>query len=229
MEVKDLLRNDRSWNLELINALFSPDTAARICAVSLNEDGIDKITWAWNRNGKYDVASGYQIAYAFSHAPIEQFPQAMQNPAIWRRLWSLKMPYKIQLFLWKSIHEKLPVLKLLHQRFPTTLPICPRCGVEEETICHCLLRCKAAKEVWGLSTLAAIALNQPMSTFEEWWKQLTISIGTGREGDRKLTLCAILCWSLWKSRNQEIFEGTKTAPWETFNLAMKLQQEIWPN
>ncbi|XLS75511.1 hypothetical protein HN51_032376, partial [Arachis hypogaea] len=45
----------------------------------------------------------------------------------------------------------------------------------------------------------------------------------GKEGEKKLTLIAMLCWDLWRVRNAEIFEGERTTTQVIFVTALKLQ------
>ena len=66
----------------------------------------------------------------------------------WKKLWKAKVPNKVQLCIWRSSHESLPVLVNLHKRRIVTQKLCPLCGAEEETTFHVIRKCPKVSEVW---------------------------------------------------------------------------------
>ncbi|RYR72222.1 hypothetical protein Ahy_A02g006429 [Arachis hypogaea] len=65
----------------------------------------------------------------------------------------LKLPYKIKVFLWKSLHEKLPVLQQVQSRFASTSATCPRCMLKAESISHALFQYPLFSIIWSLSLI----------------------------------------------------------------------------
>lgn len=67
---------------------------------------------------------------------------------IWHNIWSMKVPPKIVLFLWKVQWLILPTKSLLSKRMQNISPICTWCQKEEETINHLFWECEIAGWVW---------------------------------------------------------------------------------
>ncbi|KAL4372762.1 hypothetical protein AHAS_Ahas05G0014200 [Arachis hypogaea] len=70
IRVNQLLKENRTWDAELIQSIFNSDIAASILQTTINEEE-HRITWANEKSGHYSVASGYQIAFFFFHSPID--------------------------------------------------------------------------------------------------------------------------------------------------------------
>ncbi|RYR43819.1 hypothetical protein Ahy_A08g040213 [Arachis hypogaea] len=203
---------------ELIEKNFPPETATRILSTPLNADGVDKLQWIWNKRKQYDVSTGYTIAYNFFHVPTAQLFSLLQNQVIWKQLWGLKIQTKLQIFLWRAIHEKLPVMHVIHRRFLTTVPLCQRCKVEDETITQCLLHCGPALATWDTLFPAATVDRNGSSDFVSWWLRVTTK---NQGGVETLARVVIVCWEIWKARNREVFEGKKTTMEEITNAVMR--------
>ncbi|KAL4393554.1 hypothetical protein AHAS_Ahas02G0063600 [Arachis hypogaea] len=123
--INQLTNNSRQWQEELVKIIFKTDIATEILQISISEDGEDSITWKWERNGHYSMASGYRIAFRFSHLPIQQFPEVCREKRVWNSLWELRCPPKVKVFLWKAIHGGLPIRHRLHNRLLTVEDVCP--------------------------------------------------------------------------------------------------------
>jgi hypothetical protein len=72
---------------------------------------------------------------------------AQINP-VWEIMWSLNIPSKVKIFLWKALHGVLPGLAILARRHIIS-PQCPICKSGPEDICHILFKCLRAKEIWN--------------------------------------------------------------------------------
>ena len=60
----------------------------------------------------------------------------------------IKLPKKIQVFVWRIMHNILPVcVNLANRRIPINRT-CFRCEIEKEDSYHALRDCIVAKEVW---------------------------------------------------------------------------------
>ncbi|KAG5563627.1 hypothetical protein RHGRI_006166 [Rhododendron griersonianum] len=76
-----------------------------------------------------------------------------EDEDMWKRVWYMRAPTKIKMFLWRCLHEIIPVNRVLTHRHMPVDPICPLCGLAEETPSHMLLNCVRASKVWVLSPL----------------------------------------------------------------------------
>jgi hypothetical protein len=68
---------------------------------------------------------------------------------VWRTIWKIKGPRVVHLFLWKACQNLLPTKANLYRRHINSNPLCPICGMEEETLGHILWSCPLAKDVWA--------------------------------------------------------------------------------
>ncbi|RYR13837.1 hypothetical protein Ahy_B04g070617 [Arachis hypogaea] len=187
---------------------------------------MDSLVWALNSKKQYDVTSGYVVAYDFAHELINQLPAIIQNSRSWRKIWGLQLSTKIKIFLWRAVHESLPVLSLIYQCFQSTPPLCPRCRLSPKIIIHCLRCCGPTQEVWGAVDLKMVPSLQSVFPFVEWWTHILLGAGSGREGDDALSIFTALCWALWNACNKEVFENEKTPVQQISNSVRKIYQEM---
>lgn len=91
------LPNEKRWNEALIRQSFLPvDTEAILSVHIPQRDTRDKIAWTGSNNGVYSAKTGYQYWYnlKFGNANIHQSNR-------WKRVWSLRLPYKVKVFIWR--------------------------------------------------------------------------------------------------------------------------------
>lgn len=67
----------------------------------------------------------------------------IDNPT-WKKLWKLKIPPKVRVFLWRVVNEFIPSRYKLYHRHVEKMGICMTCGNRAETMCHGLVECKPA-------------------------------------------------------------------------------------
>ncbi|CAN1147498.1 hypothetical protein LINPERHAP2_LOCUS15911 [Linum perenne] len=81
---------------------------------------------------------------------------------------------------------------------------CGLCAGVPETCEHILRHCPLAKQVWG--TKLGINPMDPFFTMsmENWWK-------TNIDNSSNGVSFGTVCWMLWKSRNERIFEGKRAS------------------
>ncbi|CAL5421745.1 unnamed protein product [Camellia sinensis] len=160
----------------------------------------DKIVWGPTKGGQYSVKSGYKQAL------IRQFPDFCRpDPdwTVWKRLWHFKIPPKWTLFLWKCLHNILPVKHELKMRGLTIDVLCSRCSANDETIEHLFFDCPLSQRVWRGSILGLdFGSGTPLSFFswfKRWVEQITnIEI---------LFHSIALLWAIWLQRNSAEFHG----------------------
>ncbi|KAL0344922.1 UNVERIFIED_CONTAM: hypothetical protein Sradi_4323500 [Sesamum radiatum] len=73
---------------------------------------------------------------------------------------------------------------------------CPFCGTEDESPIHSLLQCSFPWQVWALSGLHWSDIDALVPSVEEWFKSLTLKLSPPL-----FNLFAMICWTIWWSRN----------------------------
>ena len=94
-------------------------------------------------NGEFDSKNAYLLA-------IDEDPEAPDFHGKW--IWKLKTLPKIQIFLWKCMHLRLPVKSILALRGIFGLGGYENYSDIEESITHILRDCPIAKKFWGRSS-----------------------------------------------------------------------------
>lgn len=140
-------------------------------------------------------------------------------------IWKIQTSPKIRNFLWKALSEALPVADLIRSRGMKVDERCQLCGLEGESIQHVLFQCAAARHVWAIS-----GIPQPRFELQEgalfsnlhYFMQLN-AVKRGEASNKRAWLW--ICWYLWKSRNDFLFNGVRWTPEEIVRKARDESEE----
>ncbi|GLU14963.1 hypothetical protein SLE2022_314970 [Rubroshorea leprosula] len=151
-------------------------------------------------------------------------PSASRPSAFWKSIWKLRVPPKVQLFIWRTCHNALSSQVNLYRRGVVESPLCSSCQAKDENIPHLLFSCPHAKASWFISNLGFIPDESSLSDFGDWWALLCSNF----KNDERLILerVATLCWQIWCARNKRIFEQSQESPTQTVYKASVLLQEF---
>lgn len=94
-------------------------------------------------NGQYTVKVGYH--YWTSHNSIRGEDNEARG---WNKLWNLKLPHKVRIFLWRFCKTNILVKKLLRGKGVPNPITCPMCEVGIEHVLHLFFDCPFAKQCW---------------------------------------------------------------------------------
>lgn len=72
---------------------------------------------------------------------------------VWRLVWSLKVPPKFKLFLWKACHNILPSCVILRSKRFDVSVVCPVFHAKDESVFHVLVSCQFATLFWLASAV----------------------------------------------------------------------------
>lgn len=145
LKVKDIIDHlSMSWNLLALNEIISEEESWAILSVPLSPFlQTDQVIWKHSRDDEFTIKSAYGLL-ANSHA----IPSS-HTPLPWKRIWSLPIPNKIKVFIWRAAHEALAVNKAIHYRIPAKDPTCPMCSSHDESVIHCLVQCQRVQTIWA--------------------------------------------------------------------------------
>jgi ribonuclease HI len=146
------------WDEILLRSIFNQLDVNRILRIPLNVHGFeDFIAWSFSKHGMYTVRSAYHLQWRYQFGSTGRLltsPGVSATNPVWKTVWKLKLPSKIKIFIWRSLHGILPVKSTLVNRHIGTSGQCPICSSGPEDIAHLLFRCPKAKEVWESLGLA---------------------------------------------------------------------------
>uniref|UniRef100_A0A453A1X4 Reverse transcriptase zinc-binding domain-containing protein n=1 Tax=Aegilops tauschii subsp. strangulata TaxID=200361 RepID=A0A453A1X4_AEGTS len=165
----------QSWN-----ALFECIKNVRLLSDA------DTLVWNYEANGIYSVSSLYKIV---------NFRGAI--PGKGPKVWEVKIPPRVQIFIWLAFNNKLLTRDNLSKRQHVDDLSCLFCA-EHETGRHLFFECVVAKEIWrDINDLADMANITNIASMLEWWH-------SNSNTSLKIYQAAAM-WALWKLRNDMYF------------------------
>ncbi|CAN1178262.1 Putative ribonuclease H protein At1g65750 [Linum perenne] len=196
MTIADACNDDDLWNVGLL-ATFLPfpilqEVVGMTPPSKELEDDIP--VWGLEPNGVYSVKSGYILAKGLVGDPERDR---------WNKVWKWEGPQRVRHFLWIVSSNKLLTNAERHRRHMTACGDCGVCAGTPETSIHILRDCATSQGVWNRFREISNQPNFFTTSMEDWWNSNLKSAATA-------TKFGVICWVLWKCRNERIFEGTRT-------------------
>lgn len=108
---------------------------------------------------------------------------------IWNKIWNLKGPPKLKHFLCRACKNSLPVNDVRFKRHMADSPLCSRCNVSDETVCHALLDCNQTSTMWNSHLFADTVTAAPKFSFGDFLSWII------EKCDHEAL--AVICASLW--------------------------------
>lgn len=87
----------------------------------------------------------------------------------WNKLWKMKVPNKVKVFVWKSFHNSIPTMVNLRNHHVLVNGSCSVCKEEMETTDHALFQCSRAREIWEvLYPLMHVSSSSRLDIKDRW-------------------------------------------------------------
>ncbi|XP_026411119.1 uncharacterized protein LOC113306390 [Papaver somniferum] len=190
----------RSWDVSSTNTHFDNASVQKVISIPLSQLCTpDRRAWDISKNDKF--------SYKYAYLGLRGLrPSSCKN--LWKRIWKVRVPYRIHFFLWRAARNSLPSRFIFHTRIPMHSVDCPRCSDPQETIMHALITCPFASRVWFISDFNISTQFFQNKSFIDWLLFWLIDPQSKLPEDDQYLLVAIL-WSLWTSRNNFIFQNIK--------------------
>lgn len=181
--------------MQKIEQTFHSDDVKCILQTRIPQNPVrDKIAWSLTNNGLYTVKSGYR------HWQSSQRDVSEVNVVKgWKRIWSLEIPHKSQIFLWRFCKNNIPVRNLLRGKGINCPISCPMCNRDIEHILHLFFDCEFDKEC-----LSKTDLTFDMTTIEFGADWLLNKLNT-ESNDNLITITRVLT-GIWFARNRKVWE-----------------------
>uniref|UniRef100_A0A2N9EM79 Reverse transcriptase zinc-binding domain-containing protein n=1 Tax=Fagus sylvatica TaxID=28930 RepID=A0A2N9EM79_FAGSY len=213
-KVKELLTPSLSWNTNLIEEIFLPFEANLISQIPLRgTHKPDRQVWARTSNGMFSVQSAYQMLVEDLKIKESGTSTTSQRwKVFWKNLWSVKVPQKIKVFMWKACSNILPTCTKLFDRNIVSNFSCSVCGDEAETRDHLFMECPAVTNAWRAFPIYLSTL-QPGMRFVDWVEEILAKLS-----HPETEIFCTTAWFIWRHRN-EVWTGT--GPREASQISTK--------
>nr|POE63825.1 putative ribonuclease h protein [Quercus suber] len=122
--------------------MFSPTTTQAILSTHIpSRPKPDKFLWIPDSKGLFSVKSTYKEL-------LPNPPPPASSNVNWSKLWKIRGPKRIKMFLWRVAVNALPTRENLigHMDIPDST--CVLCNIEVESAPHLFLRCPIARAIW---------------------------------------------------------------------------------
>lgn len=221
------------WKMEVIDAVMQEEDAKAVRLIPLPcSDMEDRWVWHFSNRGVYSVSSGYESALRLkrqgSTQGITGGESSMRDDhkKVWNKVWSLPVPNKIKVFVWKCINGILPIRENLLRRKVTREMLCLNCKGDCETFPHLFLECRFAHVMWKSSPFGYVPSMNGQTSILAWFDKLIDRWKGTDDGGYMLTLAAMIMWRIWKCRNEVLFNGADPNPSQMVVVAVKEAEEF---
>lgn len=173
-------------------ALFNRSTCEDILVIPLTQHHAqDSLVWTKKKAQKFSVHSAYQMALRLLYPDTTEHSSTQTQGATWRKIWKLKVPPKVYMFIWRACTNSVPTRDNLSRRRVSVGVECEICYQHPETVTHVLWECPFARNVWGLCKGRIQKCSNTASDFFLLFKHM-MSILSPTEVDK----WAIIAWTI---------------------------------
>ncbi|KAH9769616.1 reverse transcriptase domain-containing protein [Citrus sinensis] len=157
-------------------------------------------------NQTWKADSGYQLSLRLKSPDLASSLDLSKTH--WKIIWSMEIPEKIKIFMWRAAQNMLPTAYNLWKRKAIKEPMCGRCSKENEDGFHALIGCKYANKDMELiiATCWSIWSSRNLFIFKGKEKDAQISVGRAAaivESYRRIKILATQTVSQNQSNNQQ--------------------------
>jgi len=185
------------WREQLVRSLFLPIDAEHILRLPLCLSWpADKLIWHFSSTGNFSVKSAYHLIRSLKSQDKPSGSMAAGHH-FWKKLWSLGVPPRIKMFVWKVGVGVLPTRGNIARRIRGFPASCDLCGYEEDSDTHALFACPVAVEIWSNSDIDEELWRAGPLPAAERLKQIASMVDDSKLGE----FLAVL-WEIWNVRNR---------------------------
>jgi hypothetical protein len=141
----------------------------------------DKYLW----EGTYSLQSGYNRMLSLECGWRCDF--------IDKKIWLLKIPLKVQIFLWLCRRDGLITSDLRHRRLGTDHHVYFLCEMDIDNVNHLLSSCLVTDDIWRKTC------QEPLPEWDSIWHGFEV------RGKPHVHMAATI-WCVWKARNERLFQ-----------------------
>ncbi|CAN1166153.1 Putative ribonuclease H protein At1g65750 [Linum perenne] len=181
------------WDYHKLARLLTPEAVDVVAGMTPPQEnrGADDWVWGLEKSGLFSIKSAYNLICQTNSLPISN---------LWKGVWKWRGPNRIKHFLWLAAKDKLLTNEGRCRRGLSDEETCRWCDTETESILHVLRDCRFAKATWrAVGGFDVDGAEWKLAT-NEWFLQFL--------GGEMALRFGIVCWYLWKARNERLFAGS---------------------
>ena len=172
----------------------------------------DKLAWKFSLKGDFDARSAYLLA--------SDYQDTNTFDGTW--IWKLCTLPKIQMFMWKCLHQAIGVKECLAARGMQLNGSCPMCNAANESIIHALRDCNVVKPTWHLLGVHSSNTNFFSQGIIDWLNTNAKSKWLASSNHPPWNvLFPFSIWLIWHQHNQMVFKGKGANPHLAKNIFMQ--------
>uniref|UniRef100_A0A803QJ80 Reverse transcriptase domain-containing protein n=1 Tax=Cannabis sativa TaxID=3483 RepID=A0A803QJ80_CANSA len=210
-----MVPGEQVWDKEILEDMFEPRDINLILSIPLSDRSFpDRWYWAPESTGRYSVKSAYTLQLELAGLNLED-----SNSGFWRKLWNLKIPPKCKNLLWRALVNCLPTNTMLATKRVHIDTTCPLCRNAPETVVHVFVDCAFAKNCWSFLNEGHIP--GANGDFLKWMIDIFDNFS-----NRVIRIVSIICWQIWKVRNELVWNKATPAAFNVVIAAVNLF-DLW--
>eukprot|EP00253_Pinus_taeda_P002669 PITA_02669 len=165
-------------------------------------------SWGWGQTGVYSAKQGY--------LQMQGKKDSAHPEGVWKQIWECFSIPKINFFFWTLFQNKILTGENLCKRNIAGPHRCVFCKKALETSAHIFLECEFAQKTWT-SFLAGLNVSSPANCsitemFLTWKAKYPHRIAAKSLWSKVwVAVPKYVCWKVWLSRNEIIFNQTETS------------------
>ena len=136
------------WKADLVRSVYIGPQCSDILRIPLSKTGAvaDKVLWKHSSSREFVVKNAYKMLLKDEDL---KSPGHLRPPLIpcevWNLIWNVKVPYKVNLFIWRILQDSIPTFLTLKNKGIGTNSTCPLCNEDDESTSHIFLHCTFAR------------------------------------------------------------------------------------
>ncbi|CAN1146313.1 Putative ribonuclease H protein At1g65750 [Linum perenne] len=181
------------WDFQKLERLLAPEAVDVVAGMSppQADRGADDWVWGLEKSGLFFIKSAYNLICQTDSLP---------GSNLWKGVWNWKGPNQIKHFIWLAAKDKLLTNEGRCRRGLSDDKNCRWYGTVAESIVHVLRDYSFAQGTWR--AVGGFNTDGPDWQLDanDWFQRFL--------GGELALRFGIVCWYLWKSRNERLFAGS---------------------
>ena len=190
------------WDWTSLSRYLPHHILDRISSFDLGNDVIeDTPLWTASTSGSFTIPLA--VALLRESDPSDGIQ--------WDWIWKIRVPYRVQVFLWLLFHRRLLTNAERFRRKFSSDPLCGICLEAMEDLDHLFRRCHIAQDVWQTLHNCGLSSTATEENFQTWLQANLKGHHVDPQWPRKF---AIILWFVWKWRCSACLGSMELIPFD---------------